>query len=207
MEKLNLSKLYKSYYHAKTKPEIVDMGPAQYLSIRGKGDPNGEDYSNRVGALYPVAYAIKFKYKEKGCDFVVPKLEGLWWFDEKKFGLPDLGEAPKAVPRSEWEYRMLIRMPDFVAKEDLGRAKETALAKKGNPLIQDVEFFEMTEGKCVEILHIGSYASEPESLAKLNELIQEKAFGKNGHHHEIYLNDPRKTAPEKLKTILREPVK
>lgn len=207
MEKLNLSKLYKAYYSAKTKPEVIELEPAPYLAIRGKGDPNEADYANHLGALYSVAYTLKFACKEKGQDFVVPKLEGQWWFDEQKFGTPSMETAPTAVPRREWEYRMLLRVPDFVTEQEVHSAIDSAFAKKQNECIRQVGYFTLEEGLCIQILHQGPYANEPESLNKLLELIKEKNYLKNGHHHEIYLNDPRKTAPEKLKTILREPVK
>lgn len=207
MNKLDLTKQYKSYYKAKPTPEIVSFDKIHYLSIEGKGDPSSKEFLEHIQALYPVAYAIKFNYKEQNKDFTVAKLEGLWWFDEDKYKGATIDTAPTLIPRSEWEYQLLIRLPEFVTKEDVIKAKETAFAKKGTALINKVHYFEMTEGKCVQMLHIGSYDNEPESLKIMDAFIKEHNFDKAGHHHEIYLSDFRKVAPEKLKTILREPIK
>lgn len=206
MEKIDLAKTHKAYFTAKEKPEIVALGAAKYVSICGKGDPSGDDFSQRVQALYPVAYAVKMASKKRGVDFGVAKLEGLWSFDEAKFGAPSMAEAPLKVPRAEWQFRLLIRLPDFVEKADIEAAKQAVLAKKGAPLASEAEFFELPEGRCAQILHVGPFADEPRSLAVLADFMKEKGLRKNGLHHEIYLSDFRKTPPEKLKTILREPI-
>jgi len=207
MEKLDLVKHFKSYYTAKAKPELLNIEKAQYLSITGKGDPSGEDFAQKIQAIYPVAYALKFAFKAKGKDFVVAKLEGLWWYDEERFAGVSIADSPKAIPRSEWEYRLLIRIPDFVEEKDVQTAVEACFASKGQAAFRKVSYFEMNEGKVAQMLHTGPFDNEPESLAKLNEFITANALGRNGLHHEIYLSDFRKTPPEKLKTILREPVK
>jgi hypothetical protein len=207
MEKLDLAKHFKSYYTAKSKPEILHIGKARYLSITGKGDPSGEDFALKIQAIYPVAYALKFAFKAEGRDFTVAKLEGLWWYDEQRYAGISIADSPTAIPRSEWEYRLLIRIPDYVEAKDVQAAVEACFASKGQAAIKDVSFFEMEEGKVVQMLHTGPFDNEPETLAKLNDFISANAFGRNGLHHEIYLSDFRKTPPEKLKTILREPVK
>lgn len=208
MEKLDLTKKYKNYYKSKTKPEIVHFDAINYLSITGIGDPSGEAFAQKIAALYPVAYTIKFDCKANGNDFVVPKLEGLWSFDLAKYEGITMENAPKKIPRGEWAYRLLIRMPDFVNEKMLEQAQEAVKNKKGNlPFLQELEWYSMNEGKCVQILHVGPFDTEPESLLKLQAVMEENNFKKNGEHHEIYLSDFRKTAPEKLKTILREPVK
>jgi hypothetical protein len=207
MEKLDLTKQFKSYYNAKAKPELLNIEKAQYLSITGKGDPSGEDFMQKIQAIYPVAYALKFACKAKGKDFVVAKLEGLWWYDEERYAGVSIADSPKAIPRSEWEYRLLIRIPDYVEGKDVQTAVEACFASKGQAAIREVSYFEMEEGKVVQMLHTGPFDNEPETLAKLNDFIAANALGRNGLHHEIYLSDFRKTAPEKLKTILREPVK
>lgn len=207
MKKLDLTKLYKSYYTANISPEILHIESAQYLSIRGKGDPSGEVYAARLQALYAAAYALKFACKARDFDFTVAKLEALWWFDETAYGHIPMHEAPQKIPRSEWEYRMLTRLPDEVSEMEIAHAISEAFRKKGNPDIREVELYRMTEGKVVQILHNGPFDREPETLARMQEFIQAHGFQKNGDHHEIYLSDFRKTAPEKLKTILREPVK
>lgn len=206
MEKLDLTKKYKTYFTAKTEPELVRIEEARFLSICGKGDPNGKEFAEKLETLYPVAYAIKFACKENGKDFVVSKLEGLWWFDEKKFAGKSLTSSTE-VPRSEWQYRLLIRLPEFVTKKHVATAAEAVLKKKNLPLARELEFFEMAEGKCVQMLHVGPFSTEPETLRHIGAFIEQNKLGRNGLHHEIYLSDFRKTKPEKLKTILREPVK
>lgn len=207
MEKLDLTKLYKTYYSTKPVPETVDFPSARYVSILGKGDPSGEAFVADIQLLFPVAYGVKAICKAAGRDFGVPKLEGLWWYDEQQFGKPGMAEAPQKVPRSAWEYRLLLRMPDFVDEKMVAQAVETVVSKKKMPAAARVQYFELTEGTCVQMLHVGAYADEPATLQKMLDFMQAKNMSKNGLHHEIYLSDFRKTAPEALKTILREPVK
>jgi len=207
MEKLDLVKFHKKYYSAKTAPEIVDIETARYVSILGKGDPSGEAFSADIQLLYPVAYSVKALCKAAGHDFGVPKLEGLWWFDEQQFGAPSMAEAPQKVPRSAWEYRLLLRMPNFVDEKMVASAVASVVSKKKMPDARRVQFFEMTEGTCVQMLHVGAFSDEPVSLQKMLDFMQRQGMVKNGLHHEIYLSDFRKTAPEDLKTILREPFK
>ncbi|MCE7042588.1 GyrI-like domain-containing protein [Dyadobacter sp. CY312] len=206
MSKIDLTKTFKEYYTAKPKPELVHVHPSRYLSITGKGDPSEKMYQMNIQALYATAYHLKFNFKAKGHDFVVAKLEGLWWFDDAKFGGVTMADAPKLIPRSEWEYRLLIQMPEFVSESDILAAKDAVLKKKGIPFVENISFFGMNEGKSVQMLHVGPFSNEPETLAVMMQFIQKNNFGRNGLHHEIYLSDFNKTAPEKLKTILREPV-
>ena len=138
MEKLDLTKHFKSYYTAKTKPEVLTIGRARYLSITGKGDPSGEDFAQKIQAIYPVAYALKFAFKAQGKDFVVAKLEGLWWYDEERYAGISIADSPKAIPRSEWEYRLLIRIPDYVEKKDVQAAVEASYVSKGQAAIREV---------------------------------------------------------------------
>jgi hypothetical protein len=207
MEKLDLTKQYKSYFSAKPKPELVDIEKAYYVAITGKGDPSGEEFLARIQALYPTIYAIKFMFKAKGKDFTVSKLEALWWFDEALYQAISMADAPTKIPRSEWEYRLLIRLPNFVKEEDMEVGKQSVISKKNNTLVQEISYFGMQEGKCVQMLHVGPFSEEPTSLALIQTFCEEHQLQKNGLHHEIYLSDFNKTAPEKLKTILREPVK
>jgi len=207
MEKLDLTKKYKTYFTAKQKPELVDIEKAPFLSIRGQGDPNGREFANRIEALYSTAYTLKFMFKGKNKDFTVSKLEGLWWFDENKYAARTMASAAVDVPRSEWEYRLMIRLPDFVQQKDVDAAIASAIAKKDQPLAVEVEYFTMAEGKSVQMLHVGPFSSEPETLRRISGFMEINRLRKNGLHHEIYLSDFRKTEPEKLKTILREPVR
>ena len=122
MNKLDLTKEYKTYFTAKAKPELVTIEEAHFISIKGKGDPGAPTFTDSIAALYSTAYAIKFMHKAQNSDFTVSKLEGLWWFDENKFPGKNIETSATEVPRSEWEYRLLIRMPAFVTAYDLGKA-------------------------------------------------------------------------------------
>ena len=199
MPKLDLVKEYKSYYKAGMKPEIVEFAEANYLSIEGKGEPAGEVFASKVEALYPLAYGIKKICKEQDNDFGVPKLEGLWWVE---------GDTPALeVPRSEWCWKLLIRMPEFITEEMMASVQPEVTKKKKNDLVQEISFEKITEGKCVQIMHIGPYATEPETIKTLMKFISENGLSANGLHHEIYLSDPRKTESSKMKTLIRYPVK
>ncbi len=208
MGKTDLTKLYPAYYKARPQPELVELEEANFLSITGKGDPSSEAFAEKIQALYSLAYGVKFYYKNLGNDFVVAKLEGLWWFDLQKFGdHMTISETPKLIPRSEWSWELLLRLPDFVSPDHVKSIRMEVFAKKKNILITEVEFVTMKEGKVVQVLHEGSFANEPVSLEKIQAFMKEHDLQQAGMHHEIYLSDFRKTAPEKLKTILREPVK
>jgi hypothetical protein len=206
MDKLDLTKKYKSYFTAKTKPELVTIEQAHFISIQGKGDPNFPAFAERIEALYSTAYTIKFIYKAQNNDFTVSKLEGLWWYDENRFPGKTI-ESATDIPRAEWEYRLLIRMPEFVTKDTVDSAIATVQAKKGLQLVDEVTYLTMTEGRSVQMLHVGPFSKEPETLKQIAAFCDANKLTKNGLHHEIYLSDFRRTAPEKLKTILREPVK
>ncbi|MEZ0181721.1 GyrI-like domain-containing protein [Flavobacterium oncorhynchi] len=207
MSKLDLTKTDKIYYKAKASPEILQIEKTNYISITGKGDPSGKEFSEKIQALYGTAYIIKFMLKAINNDFIVPKLEALWSFDTEKYAAISMDEAPLKIPRSEWNYRIMIRMPDFVTKKQTEEAINTAVNKKQIELAKSIEFYEMAEGKVIQILHIGPFEDEPQTLKKIQEFSIENNLQQNGLHHEIYLSDFRKTAPEKLKTLLREPVK
>ena len=207
MEKLDLSKQFKSYYTAKTQPTIAQIEAAQFLSIPGHGDPDDADFSANIQALYTTAYALKFAYKQKGQDFAVAKLEGLWWFDEKKYAGLSMIESVQKVPRKAWEYRLLIRMPEYVTATEVEKAIQSVIVKKQVDRAQNISLHQMNEGKVVQMLHIGPFATEIETLLEMGKFMEANQMARNGLHHEIYLSDFRKTAPEKLKTILREPVK
>jgi hypothetical protein len=207
MDKLDLTKTDKLYYTAKTEPQLLHLEKAHYLSITGKGDPSEKSFSDKIQLLYATAYVTKFICKALNNDFVVPKLEGLWSFDEEKYKAISMDEASLKIPRSEWNYRLMIRMPDFVTKEQLEKAIDIVITKKGLKEAVRIEFHEMTEGKVIQILHVGPFPNEPETLKKIHEFSRENNLKRNGMHHEIYLSDFRKTSPDKLKTLLREPVK
>lgn len=207
MQKLDLTKQHKAYYRATNQPELLEIEAAHFLSITGKGDPSEQQYANKLKALYATAYTLKFMYKAMAKDFVVAKLEGLWSFDEQRYQDISITNAPSLIPRSEWNYRMMIRMPEFVSQEQLDQAVRNVIAKKQIDMANEVELFTLNEGKVVQILHVGPFATEPETLIKLQDFCIKEGLQKNGLHQEIYLSDFNKTAPDQLRTILREPVK
>lgn len=199
MEKTDLARKYKEYYAAKKEPGLVQFGPVTYLAISGIGDPNGKVFTEKTGALYPVAYTVKKICKADNKDFAVPKLEGLWWVTGNKPALQ--------TPRSEWHWKLLIRMPEYVTVEMVKQATDEVLHKKKILPAAEVQLITIDEGRMVSILHTGPYAEEPATLAKMEEKMKENRLAVNGRHHEIYLTHPHKTAPVKMKTILRQPVK
>ena len=197
--KIDLVKENKIYYTAKTKPQMVEFSEIPYLTIEGRGEPARKTFPEAVQVLYPFAYGIKGLCKKSGKDFAVAKLEGLWWVKSNKPALE--------VPRQEWYWKLLIRLPDFVTQEITEKAGAEVMKKKKVGLLKDIKFEKMTEGKCFQVLHIGPYATEQETIAEMRKVIEENDFIDNGLHHEIYLSDPRKTPPQRMKTILRQPVK
>lgn len=207
MGKTDLTRLYPTAYKASKVPELVRLPPANYLSISGTGDPDGQPFAHAIQALYSVAYTIKFSSKQSGKDFIVPRLEALWSFDTVQFGNPSLDMAPQQIPRESWNYRLLLRMPEFVRPETLTGAIDKVSGKKQLLRAADVTWFNLHEGDCVQLLHTGPFSTEPESLKQIAAFMKEHGLEHNGQHHEVYLSDFRKTPAERLKTILREPVK
>jgi len=199
-KKLDLRKQLKHLYSSSTKPSIVEVPPAKFLTITGRGEPGGEAYQAALNALYSVAYTVKFKAKAAGNDFVVMGLEGLWWWDDPEASFHE-------VPREEWNWKSMIRQPDFVTPGAVEEAKAEAREKKGLKEIDRVVLEEFHEGLSAQIMHIGPYSEEGETVAKLHRFIEENGYKPRGHHHEIYMTDPRRTAPEKWKTIIRQPIK
>ena len=202
-------KEYKEFYMPKAKPEIVDVPVMNYAAVRGSGDPNEEDgeYKQAIGLLYGVAYTIKMSKKgshqvDGYFDYVVPPLEGFWWQD----GVEGVDYGNKG----SFQWISVIRLPDFVTKEEFDWAvKEAELKKKQD--FSKVEFLTVDEGLCVQCMHIGPYDDEPETVAMMDRYLEENGYENDltdeRRHHEIYLSDARKTAPEKMKTVIRHPVK
>lgn len=204
IEKLNIEKEDPNYYRSTTKPELRDLDPYYYLSISGKSSPSSPGFMHAMEELYAVAFALKFICKAEDIDFVVPKMEGFWWID----GGLDVQHEFVQTPEDEWNWKIAIRMPDFVEGDHYYRAVQKVKAKNPELLTDDKVKFELiNEGKCVQILHIGSYNEEGESIMKVMNYIKENNLEVAGYHHEIYLSDPRKTPEHKLRTILRYEVK
>lgn len=200
-DKLDLYKLHRADYLAKKHPAIVDLADARYLAIDGKGEPGGAAFQVAIGAMYGMAFTVKMTRKMTGKgDYAVCKLEAQWWHGK---GKADFSE----VPRSEWSWRMMIRTPDFVEQADLDSAAGKLVEKKKGEGVDRVKLRTIGEGRCVQMLHIGPYEREHETIAVMQAFAEEQGLSFHGLHHEIYLSDPRRVAPEKLKTILRRPVR
>ena len=201
-------KEYREFYLPKAEPAIVTVPPMNFVAVRGAGDPNAEDsaYKRSIGLLYGIAFTIKMSklgdHRIAGYfDFVVPPLEGFWWQE----GVTGIDYARKA----DFRFISAIRLPDFVTQADFEWAVAEATAKKKADFSQ-AEFFSYDEGLCVQCLHVGPYDEEPRTVARMHEVMAAKGYaldiGDARMHHEIYLSDARKVAPEKLKTVVRHPV-
>ena len=199
-DKLNLVKLHKHEYRATAKPVLVDVSDGLYLVVRGRGGPGSPLFQERVEALYAMAYGVKFHNKQAGRDFVVGKLEALYGVDGQS--LDDLATLDKA----DWHWRLLIRVPEFVAPEHLDATRQTLRAKGKTGDYDVVQLEAISEGPCAQVLHVGPYENEAETLAMLQSFVAEQGRIAHRWHHEIYLNDPRRVPAERLRTILRHPV-
>ena len=200
-KKLDLYKANKDEYAAsKVKPQLVQTHEAQYLTVEGQGEPGGDVFQAKVGAMYSMAFTIKMTRKFAGQgDYKIAPLEGLWWVDGS-------GTDFFQTPRETWRWKLLIRTPDAVGPDDLARAGETLRSKNKPPGFEAVRLERICEGQCVQMLHVGPYATEAETIAKMLKLADENGLSLHGLHHEIYLSDPRRVPPERLRTILRLPV-
>jgi hypothetical protein len=186
-------------YRATTTPQLVQVPALRFLCLDGHGDPNTSPaYAAAVQALYSVSYAAKFAVKKAGGpEFKVSPLEGLWWAE-------DMSAFPTG-DKSEWDWTMMIRQPDAVPADLVARLADEVAANKSMPAAKDVRLIPFEEGAAAQVLHVGPYDTEGPTIARLHEFIQEHGFTLDGHHHEIYLGDPRRAAPERLRTIIRQP--
>ena len=205
----DFKKEYKEFYLPPAKPVIVTVPKANYIAVRGKGNPNDEGgaYQQAIGILYAVAYTLKMSYKtdhriEGFYDYVVPPLEGFWWQE----GVDGVDYSDK----STFCWISVIRLPDFITKADFDWAVKTATKKKKIDC-SSAEFLTINEGLCVQIMHLGPYDNEPATVALMNRFLAENGYKNDLSatrlHHEIYLSDARKVAPENWKTVIRHPIK
>ena len=205
----DFKKEYKEFYMPKNKPSIVKVPKMNYIAVRGKGDPNAEggEYKESIGLLYGIAFTIKMSkmgdHRIDGYfDYVVPPLEGFWW----QQGVTGIDYNHK----EKFEWISVIRLPDFVTKEEFEWAKEEA-AKKKKTDFSKAEFFTYDEGLCVQCMHIGPYDDEPATVDAMHEFMEKEGYvldiTDKRYHHEIYLSDVRKVTPEKLKTVVRHPIR
>ena len=205
----DFKKEYKEFYMPKNKPEIVTVPQANYIAVPGKGNPNEIDgaYQKAISILYAVAYTLKMSYKtehkiEGFFEYVVPPLEGFWWQDN----VDGIDYADKAA----FNWISVIRLPEFITQKDFEWAVETASEKKKLDC-SSAEFLTVDEGLCVQIMHIGAFDDEPQTVTLMDEYIAQNGYEnditESRLHHEIYLSDARKVAPEKWKTVIRHPIK
>ncbi|MDD4496372.1 MAG: GyrI-like domain-containing protein [Eubacteriales bacterium] len=205
----DFKKEYKEFYMPKSKPEIVMVPAANYIAVRGKGNPNEEngDYQKAVGVLYAIAYTLKMSYKgthniEGFYEYVVPPLEGFWW--QENIDGVDYSD------KSSFNWISVIRLPDFIKAADFNWAV-TEAGKKKKIDCTSAEFLTIDEGLCVQIMHIGSFDNEPATVAIMNDFIAQNGYQNDMNnsrlHHEIYLSDPRKSEVTKWKTVIRHPIK
>lgn len=205
----DFKKEYKELYAPKKGPGIIEVPPITYVAVRGSGDPNEEDgaYQQAIAVLYAISYTIKMSKKgvsqiDGYVDFVVPPLEGFWWQE----GIEGADYAHKET----FNWTAVIRLPDFVTREVFDWAVQEATKKKKIDC-SIAEYLQVDEGLCVQCLHVGSYDDEPATVEAMDAFARERGYvidlSQDRRHHEIYLSDARKVAPEKLKTIIRHPIK
>jgi len=202
-EKIDFKKSLDCYRAPRGGFRIVDVPDLQYLMLDGCGDPNtAHDYAESLAALYPVAYKLKFLSKaEWGRDYVVPPLEGLWWAE-------DMDSFTVSRDKSRWQWTMMLMVPDWLDRSAVRAAMDRVGGKNPPTRLDDIRLETLSEGRCVQTLHIGSYDDEASVLGRMHEeFIPQNDLRMTGRHHEIYLSDARRVAPEKLRTILRQPVK
>jgi hypothetical protein len=197
--KLDLRKTLKPLYSPRPgEVELVTVPDMKYIMVDGSGAPEGESFSQAIGAIYNLAYTMKFRSKKLlRKDYSVMALEGLWWMKGKTFD---------AAKRDDWLWTLMIVQPDFVNDKMFAEALDEVKRKKNPPGVEKARLESFKEGLCVQIMHVGPYSAESESIARLDAFAKENGYKMVGKHHEIYLGDPRRAAPSKLKTIVRHPV-
>jgi hypothetical protein len=194
-ESLDLTRQAPEFYRAPRKPAVVDLPEASFLVIDGEGSPDGPEFQAAIQALYGIAYGVKMDLKKRGLNFKVPTFGGSWW----------IGEPGRELPREQWKWQLSMMMPDFVTEGDVTIARLMFASKHGVPE-PAIHLRDLTFGLCVQAMHVGPYATEPETVAAMEALMVERHLRRRGPHHEVYLGDPRRTKPERLKTLLRIPV-
>jgi hypothetical protein len=202
MEKLDLKKTLKYLYGPSARTfSVVDVPPMNFIMIDGHGDPNtSAEYAESLQALYTAAYTLKFKIKkEQSVDYPVMAPEGLWWMDDMR----EFSVARK----DDWKWTMMIMQPDIVTPPLFALAVDEAMKKKGQPALSRLRLENYHEGLAAQIMYFGPYADEGPTIARLHQFIEESGYIRSGKHHEIYLGDPRRTAPEKLRTVIRQPMR
>ncbi len=195
--KSNMKELYKP---SRKEFSLVDVPQMNFIMLDGHGNPNtSPQYVKTVEVLYSLAYNLKFTLKSQGIEFSVAPLEGLWW-------MPDMSQF-SAANKDQWDWTMMIMQPEQVTRELFAQVCVEVRRKKDLPLVEKARLEPYAEGLSVQILYLGAYSDEGPTIARMHDFIRESGYATNGKHHEIYLGDPRRSAPEKLKTIIRQPVR
>lgn len=197
----DMKRSLKRLYTAKPEPELIDVPKRRFLMIDGSGKPESATaFQDAIGALYSVAYTLKFaRKKETGDTFVVPPLEALWWTGDHDY-------IDLADDNQEWRWRLMLAVPEDFSKLEIEAAREEAQRKHPNPALRKLHVKEFSEGLCVQVMHVGPYSAERPTIDRMLTYARDHEHKPKGKHHEIYLGDPRRTKPEKLRTILRQPV-
>jgi hypothetical protein len=199
-DKIDLCKMHSQEYSSPKKPVFIDVKVGNYLTVNGEGAPGQPAFIDKIGALYSAAFTVKMTRKSAGLqDYAIGKLECQWWRAED-------GQEFVSVSPDLWCWKLLIRTPDFVNRAELDKAVSLLLAKGKSPATREVNLETLAEGLCVQMLHIGPYEREPETIALMTNFAKNASARLHGKHHEIYISDPRRVPPELLKTILRHPV-
>ena len=200
-DKLDLLKHYKAQYAQPKKPALIETEPAQYLAVTGSGAPGGESFQACINALYSIAYTMKFISKDAGRDYTVCKLETLYGVEGQT--MADF----ETLPPEQWKWTMLIRVPDFITAKDLKATQKVLRDKQKEGDFDLVRLEKIDEGRCVQMLHIGPYDQQCATVEAMQAFATQECLTPHMWHHEVYLNDPRRIPPERLKTIIRLPVK
>lgn len=197
---LSLVEKYGKAYVAPEKPSLVDVGEAQYLTLTGTGAPGGAEFVRKISALYGMAYTLKMKSAQAGRDYGIAPLEGLWWGSKDSY---DFFEEP----RETWNWKVLLLTPTFITDTQVREIAAEIAKQRNDAATAEVRLEKITEGRCVQVLHVGPYTAEVATVAAMTAFSKAEGLVQSGYHHEIYLSDPKNTDPKELRTILRLPVK
>lgn len=200
--KIDFKKEWKHLYAPSAKEvAVVDVPAMHFIMGEGRGDPNTTpEFQGLVEALYGLSYTLKFMIKkDQGIDYAVLPLEGLWWAEDMAVF------NPESQDKSRWQWKVMIAQPEYVTPDLFAKALDQVGKKKPSPFLSQIQWERFQEGRCAQILHVGPYSQEHRTIEKIHRFIKDQGYDLAGRHHEIYLSDPRRTAPEKLKTVIRQP--
>jgi len=203
MEKVDFKQVFKAYYSPKPgQPEIITLPKMQFVMVDGKGDPNNSaQFQNAIGALYGIVYGLKFGRKKAGLqpDYSIGPLQALWWSDQ--------GKDFASIQKKDWSWTLMIWLPDFINAKEVQEQVDLVKVKKPNPALDGAHLESFNEGTVVQIMHIGPYDAEQPNIELIHDFARQHGYQLDGKHHEIYLGDPRRAKPEKLRTIIRQPIR